>query len=140
MTRRMPGRLLPLLALLVAVSCFPFDAGEHRLDAEYYLRATDIPAQMALYRQVSARDGIERIGPTVFAAGADTRHVIAQRHPANERARTEYFILERARDTDLASPAASVRGPFSKEEFERERVRLGVAPTLDFSVILEKLR
>ena len=136
-----PRRRLPiLLALVAAASCFPFDAGEHRLDEQYYLWATDISSQMALYRQVSDRDGIQRIGPTVFAAGADARHVIAQRHPAGDRTRTEYFILERASDTELASPAASVRGPFTKDEFQRERERLGVAPTLGFSVVLENLR
>lgn len=88
---------------------------------------------------MSDRDGIERLGPTVFAAGADAHHVVAQRHPAGDRTRTEYFILERARDMALASPGASVRGPFTKDEFERERVRLGVSPALDFSVVLENL-
>lgn len=138
--RRRPGRILTSLALLAAAACFPFDAGEHRLDDQYFLRATDVAQQMALYRQVSETGGIERIGRTVFAAGADPHHVIVQRHPAGDRRRTEYFIVERARDSPLAEPSASVRGPFTRNEFERARVQLGVAPTLRFSLVLEDLR
>lgn len=136
----MSRRILSFLVVLTAPACFPFDGPEYRLDEQYYLGATDIAEQMALYRQISDKSGIERVGQTVFAAGVDRRHVIVQRHPSGDRTRTEYFILERAKDAPLADPSVSVRGPFSKEEFERARIQLGVAPALSFSVVLEKLR
>ncbi|HET9493904.1 MAG TPA: hypothetical protein VFR15_06710 [Chloroflexia bacterium] len=137
--RHATGRIASLFVSLALSACFPLDGPEHRLDEQYYLWAADISEQMALYRQLPENGGIERVGQTVFAAGADRRHVIAQRHPQGDRTRTEYFILERAKDAPLADSKTSVRGPFTKEEFEQARVRLGVAPTLSFSVVLERL-
>lgn len=133
-------RTLALAVSFSALGCFPFDGGEHRLDDEYFLRATDIREQMALYRHVSDGNGIQRVGATVFAAGADAKHVIVQRHPTGEPRRTEFFILERAKDTPHADPDASVTGPLTRSEFERARQRLGVAPTLGFSVVIDELR
>ncbi len=131
---------LAAIGCAAALGCFPFDGGEHHLDGPYYLRATDVPEQMALYHRVGSDGGVERVPSTVFAAGWDARHLIAKRHPGGNRSVTEYYILERAKDTARREPAASVAGPFTEEEFAAARRRLGVASTLDFSMLLHELQ
>ena len=119
-----------ILALLTA--CFPFDGGGYRLDDAYELRAIDIPEDMALYRRLGGGNFVGRIERTVFAVGWDSVHLIAKRHPTRDRSRTEFYILERLKDSPGADPSASVRGPFDSLTFARERARLGVSPQLHF--------
>lgn len=126
--------------LMVLSSCFPFSAGEKQLDGPYYLWAADTSEQMALYYRVSEGTGVNRIPSTVFAVGWDAKHIIAKRHPYNDRSVTQYYILERAKDSAMADPGASVTGPLSVEQFEAQRPVLGVAPTLGFSYTIPSLQ
>ena len=128
-----------LATITLGPACFPFGGGERGLDGPYYLGATDVPEQMALYRRVDDALGVQRVPPTVFAAGWDARHVIAKRHPAGDRARVEYYILDRGRDGVAREPAASVTGPLTAAEFATARRRLGVHPAVDFRVVLRDL-
>jgi hypothetical protein len=155
-SRRMLGGRTCRAFLLVAVatmpaSCFPFGGPEQRLDGPYFLRATDIPEQMALYRDAGNGNGIGRVGATVFAAGWDRRHIIVKRHPRvklspadrsrMDRTRTEYFILDRSKDdSPIRDSSASVTGPMSEAEFLAERRRVGVDPALDFTVVMKNLQ
>lgn len=132
--------IIRLLLVGALVACFPFGGDEHKLDDTYYLGATDINRQMSLYRRIG-NDGIGRVGATVFAAGWDTHHVIVKRHPNGDRSRTEYFILDRAKDdAPERDPSASVSGPFTQEEFVHARRGAGVAPSLDFTLVLRELQ
>lgn len=129
-----------IASAFVLSACFPFDAGEHRIDDQYYLWAPDVRSQMALYFRLAEDDGVGRIESTVFAAGADERHVIAKRHPGGVAGVTEYFIVDRTRDRDIARPSEVVAGPFTAAEFIAARRRLGVDPSLDFTVVLRDLQ
>jgi hypothetical protein len=62
---------------------------------------------------------------TVFAAGWNKKYVVVKRHPFDDRTKTEYYILDRARDTPVADPSVSVEGPFSAEQFAARQRRLG---------------
>jgi hypothetical protein len=126
-------RRLALASVLLLPSCFPFSGGEQQLDGPYYLFATDVPEEMALYYRVSPEGGVKRIAATVVAVGWDEHHLIAQRHPDNDRSVTEYYILERAKDSALADPQASVLGPLTAEEFDSQREVLKVAPSVEFN-------
>jgi hypothetical protein len=128
------------LTLLTFGSCFPFDAGTVALDGPYYLWASDIRKDMALYYAVDSDNGVGRVGATVFAAGWDSHHLIVKRHPHGNRGLIEYFIIDRPRDTPAADPADVVAGPFSLAEFAAARVRLTVNPALDFTVVLRDLQ
>jgi hypothetical protein len=127
------------VSALLSVACFPFDGGTHRLDGPYRLFATDVSSDMALCYDVGDGACIGRVGPTVFAAGWDARHLIVKRHPGNDRARVEYFILDRARDGRLAEPAASVSGPYTQQEFAAARQRFAIDPRLTFTLVLKDL-
>ena len=128
------------IAVCKSAPCVPSDS-EHAIDESYYLAATDISAQMSLYRRVDKSTGIARVEPTVFAVGWDTHHLIVKRHPNNDRSKTEYFILDRAKDASpLTDPSVSVTGPFSAEQFSDARRRAGVAPELGFALVLNDLQ
>lgn len=128
-----------LAASLSLVGCFPFDAGEVPLDGPYFLFATDISSQMALYYRIEHDAGIGRVDETVFAAGWDAHQVIAKRHPANDRTVTEYFIIDRAKDGPYADPKETVTGPLTAAQFAVARGRFGVDPALGFRVVLHDL-
>jgi hypothetical protein len=130
---------LAAAVLLALAGCFPFDGGEVRLDGPYHLWAADVPEDMMLYHALGGDVGVGRVGPTVFAAGWDARHVIAKRHPDRDRVVTEYFILDRAKDGPTADPDSVVTGPLTAAEFAAARARLGVSPALAFTVVLRDL-
>ena len=56
----------------------------------------------------------------------DEYYIVAKQHPANNRAITNYFILDIPRDSKYADPAVSLIGPLSATEFEEKRVLLGL--------------
>lgn len=132
-------RAAALAASLALAGCFPFDADEVPLDGPYFLWAADISADMALYYRLDHDGGVGRVDATVFAVGWDARHLIVKRHPANDRAVVEYFIVDRAKDGPTADPKATVTGPLTAAEFAAARRRLGVDSALDFRLVLHEL-
>lgn len=133
-------RRLCWLAAPSVAACSLFDYESHRLDGPYELVAIDEPSQMHLAYDIGDGVSVGRVPATVFAAGADARHVIAKRHPGGDRTRTEWYILVRARDSASADPSASVVGPLTEAQFAAERERLGVAPSLEFTVVRRDLQ
>jgi hypothetical protein len=89
----------------------------------YRLIAIDARSQMSL---ISEEDkGLILIGATIFAVGADAKHIVLKQHPASDlgatsfdRSITNYFIVEK-RSGSFKDREAGVRGPLTKEEFER---------------------
>lgn len=126
-------RVAVLVGMLPLSACFPFSAGEEHLDGHYYLFATDVAEDMALYYRTGQEGGVRRIPPTVHAVGWDERHIIAQRHPENDRSVTEYYILDRTKDSAFADPEDSVVGPLTAEQFRDQRAVLDVSPALGFT-------
>jgi hypothetical protein len=133
--KRLPAVGTRAVTILALTACFPWDAGGRELDDTYELHAIDTRQDMALYRRLPDGNGIGRIEPTVFAVGWDSSHLIAKRHPSRDRSHTEYYILERRKDSPHADPNESVRGPFDSLTFHRERSRLGVDSQLRFQHI-----
>jgi len=88
----------------------------------YRLIAVDARGQMAL---IDMRGGSgDVVGPTVFSIGADERYIVVAQHPGDafgrfDRSITHYFIVERTAGTSPTDPKKDIRGPLSKEEFER---------------------
>ena len=136
---RARGALSLVVALGIAAACFPGDGGRRELDDSYVLWAVDARSDMALWYHTPRLDGLMRVPPTVFAAGWDTRHVIAKRHPNGARAVTEYYIIERAKDSAARGNGEAVTGPLTAAAFRGARTRLGVAPALEFTVVLHDL-
>ena len=137
-----PSRWRFTLSLVVALplACI-FDSEEHALDDTYYVGSIDLVDSMSLYHRVNSQSGIRRIGPTVFAAGLDSQFVIVKRHPAGDRSKIEYFLLDRSKDdSPTHDPTTSVSGPFTEQEFAAARARARVSPALQFTLVLRKLQ
>src|SRR6478672_8112778 len=101
---------IALGSLLGSIGCFPFGAEDRHLDGPYRLFAADLPEQVMLCYDIGSGACVGRVAPTVFAVGWDARHMVAKRHPDNDRARVEYFILDRAKDFASADPQVSTFG------------------------------
>ncbi len=70
-------------------------------------------------------DGLGLIGATIFAVGADAKHIVLKQHPVTDghatsfdRSITNYFIVEK-RSGSFKDREAGVRGPLTKDEFEK---------------------
>lgn len=83
----------------------------------YRLSAIDSNQQMSVCYELASGGCIGRIEETVFAVGADARYIVAQQHPSDNRAITNYFILVIANDSELAEPSKSVIGPLSEAAY-----------------------
>jgi len=143
----MSARLVPTLAAVALAGCWPLPQGfvhDETVAGPYRLVAVDSMEQMLLCRSFEGSndcmgDGLP--GETIFAAGADDRHLVLARHPREwpsppDRRVTEYYYIVRAPDEARNGPRA-VRGPFTAEQFGREKVRLHLP---EFSRTFEELR
>ncbi len=89
------------------------------------------------------------MGPTVFSIGADDSYIVAAQHPSTDklggfdRSITRYFVVERNHTPSSFQPwkgvraPIGIRGPLSKEEFDRLSTTLSL-PT--FSKTFEDLK
>jgi hypothetical protein len=109
----MKRRVLVLLSCLMVVACTKWSIDTEWKSGEFRLIAIDADSQMSLIHEASP---VSLVGPTVFAVGADEKHIVLKQHPAPDsagmkfdRSTTHYFIVGRDK---------SVRGPLKKEEFD----------------------
>jgi hypothetical protein len=123
-----------VLALNLAGCGFVHD---EKIVGPYRLAAIDVFEQMGVCYTVEKGDCIGRIPETVFSVGWNDRFIVAKQHPSNNKLVTNYFILEIARDGQLASPSASVTGPLSAAAFEKMAASLGLP---QFTKTIEALK
>lgn len=117
------------------VSCIGSAAYDEPLVDNYSLNAMDVKSGMT----ICGLNGKYRIGimnPTVFAVGFDDEFIIAKQHPEKDmeidRSITNYFIIP-LKEKISESIEKNVVGPMTKEEFYRERKKLGVSKNLIFT-------
>lgn len=137
-------------AALLLAACIPFASAVHdeTLAGPYRLVATDANEQMMICRSIPGSydcfgDGLP--APTIFAAGANERYLVAARHPYDEnragamnRAVTEYYYVERLPGDGGAGTARDRSvGPLTGPAFLQARRRLSLPP---FSRLFEELR
>ena len=118
--KRVAATLITCVAL-VACSKWSIDT-EWKSDA-FRLIAIDSKSQMSLIHEDSP---VSLVGPTVFAVGADERHIVLKQHPATDQAATSFdrsitnfFVVSRDK---------RVRGPLKKEEFDLLSSSLSLPP------------
>jgi len=128
----MKGKALLVVSVLALVACSKWSIDTEWKSGEFRLIAVDAKSQMTLIHQDSP---VSLVGPTVFAAGADAKHIVLKQHPALDagatrfdRSITSYFIIGRDK---------SVRGPLKKEEFEALRTSLSLPA---FTKVFEDLQ
>ncbi len=105
--------LITLTVCFVLSGCSKWSIDTEWRSGHFRLIAIDADSQMSLIHEDSP---VALVGPTVFAVGADEKHIVLKQHPAKDqgcfdfdRTVTLYFIVDRDK---------SVRGPMKKEEFE----------------------
>jgi hypothetical protein len=129
---------LTIAALLLGClsSCSRFDFGIEWRGGPYALVWIDSDSDTSLSRDLGGGSWIGRVDATVFAVGRNDKFVVAKQHPAGDRNRTDYFIVDALRDSDMADPSDVVLGPLSKEEYDRKAVELTLP---EFSKVLRSL-
>jgi len=116
----MIGRLTVQSGLL-GLLAFVVGCDTHWRSDNYRLIAVDSPGQMMLTRE---GEYSAVVGPTVFSIGSNEKFVVVAQHPGKgvadfDRSITYYFIVERTRSSGRAGLQNEVRGPLSREEFDR---------------------
>lgn len=144
---RRAGRALGLaVALPLLWSCIGGWGFVHDqpLAGPYRLVAVDTREDMTVCRSLEGGDclGDGLPGRTVFAAGADDRHLVIARHPSvfgkpMNKAVTEYYVVERSPDEADPASRPEVFGPFDQAEFDA-RVRELSLP--EFTIVFDDLR
>jgi hypothetical protein len=113
--------LVAALGLILGCDKYALDTAWRSED--YRLVWIDAPAETSLVCKASDGTSLHLVGPTVFSIGADQKYIVAAQHPAVgfgfDRSVTRYFIVERIQRSGYADREKGVRGPLSKEEFER---------------------
>jgi len=126
--------------------CTPFSNFVHDeiLIGPYRLVAVDGEEDMALCWSISdgscLGDGLP--GPTVFAAGYDSRYLVAAVHPsefpqAPDRSITHYYYVIRSSDENQRLPYSGIKGPFNEAAYNAEKTRLRLP---EFTRVFDNLR
>ena len=123
--------LFSTLLLLVFAACSKWSIDTEWKSGEFRLIAIDTMSQMTLIHEASSMSLVE---PTIFAVGADAKHIVLKQHPSTEagtkfdRSVTNYFIVTRDK---------SVQGPLTKEQFDALSTSLSLPP---FTKVFEELQ
>ena len=126
-------RLVAILSSCLAlVACSKWSVDTEWKSGAFRLIAIDAKSQMSLMHEDSP---VSLVGPTVFAVGADERHIVLKQHPATDqaatsfnRAITNFFVVGRDK---------RVRGPLKKEEFDALSASLSLP---SFTKVFEDLQ
>lgn len=134
-------RLFRLSIVLIlsgsATSCSLFDSGVEWRAGPYALLWIDTAENNSLCREIGGGSCIGRVDATVFAVGSNGRYVVAKQHPAGDRDKTSYFIIDSLRDSELANQSDVVLGPLSKEAYGKKAVELNLP---EFTKVLDSLK
>jgi hypothetical protein len=127
----------PWILIIAAISfltgCNALSPDTYWSSGDYELIAIDTMGQMMLAVDLHNGGGIGIVGPTVFALGADDQHIVIKQHPSTDhfghfdQTVTHYFIVTRIPGTAEAK-GKGVRGPLSKDEFDRVTVSNSLPP------------
>ena len=127
----------PWILIIAAVSfltaCDALSPDTHWSSGDYELIAIDAMGQMMLGVDLHNGGSIGIVGPTVFALGADDQHIVIKQHPSTDhfghfdQTVTHYFIVTRIPGT-AEEKEKGVRGPLSKDEFDRVAVSSSLPP------------
>jgi hypothetical protein len=111
-------------AVTVLTGCDALSPDTYWSSGDYELVAIDTKCQMMLGVNLRNGSSIGIVGPTVFALGADDHYIVVKQHPAKDgfgnfdQTVTRYFVVTRIPGT-ANEKEKGVRGPLSKDEFDR---------------------
>jgi len=125
--------LLIITAVGALAGCDVFSPDTYWSSGDYELIAIDVKGQMTLAVDLHNGHSIDIVGPTVFALGADAHYIVVKQHPAQDafgkfdRGVTNYFVVTRLPGSD-EDRRKGVRGPMSKNEFDRLAASIHLPP------------
>jgi hypothetical protein len=108
---------------LVAIGC---DSGTEWESGEYEVYWIDVSSDLTLGRKLPDGNSIGRVGPQVFAVGADDRWVVATRHPDGDKTKKEYYYFAKSMDGPYKNGEEVALGPFTEKEFADLRAKHGL--------------
>lgn len=91
----------------------------------YVLLAIDARAAMSLSFDEGDGTALGLVGATVFAIGSDDKYIVVKQHPSTDnfgafnRSITNYFVVERNSSPSYTERQKGVRGPLTRDEFEK---------------------
>jgi len=111
-----------IVCIFALVGCGLFDSGTEWKGGPYELLWIDTKEKMSIDYQLTKSTSVGRIASTVFAVGWDGRFLVAKQHPNGNRAITNYYIIDRQKDSPIQDPSAAVIGPLGEAEYlQRKR-------------------
>ena len=119
----------------IAMACLALAAcgapvRREKLEEKYVLFAADVPEDLSICREVGHNSCDGGVPPTIAAVGMDGRYIVAAQHPGNNKAITQYYII------DLTVPQSEVNGvtgPLAKAQFDAKSRDLDL-PRLKWTV------
>lgn len=109
--------IVAFLLTAVVTACSLFGSGTEWENGTYKLAWIDTSDNMSLSRKLPGGNAIGRVDATVYAIGADARHIVVKQHPGGDRSKTLYFIVDVQSDTDHADPKDVVVGPLTESQY-----------------------
>ena len=107
----------------------------------YYFVEVDTRENMSLGYCVNDDNSsfVDVVGETVFAVGYDDKYIIAKQHPSNNRAVTNYYIVQIYKEFNY-SPEKGVIGALTLKQFNEKRKELGISDEVTFTKGIEDLK
>lgn len=121
-----------ILICALGGSCSLFDSGIEWKDGNYALLWIDVPDDVALDYSKDGKGWSPLIERRVFAVGSDLRYIVVKQHPGGDKARTNYYLIDKAKDEFHC-----VQGPMGESEFLKRKQELGLP---QFTKILDSLQ
>ena len=115
--------MLTVAFALFVSSC---DSGTKWESGDYEVYWIDVSSDLTLGRKLPDGNAIGRVGPQVFAVGADDRWVVAARYPDGDKSNPEYFYFAKSADGPYKNGNEVALGPFTAKEFEELKKKHGL--------------
>ena len=115
-----------MLAVVIALLASSCDSGTEWESGDYEVYWIDMSSDLTLGRKLPDGNWIGRVGPQVFAVGADDRWIVAARYPDGDMANPEYFYFAKASDGPYKNGDEVVLGPFTAKQFEELKKEHGL--------------
>ena len=96
----------------------------------------DVSDSVTLNYKLSDTASIQRVSEVVYSVGSNKDYIVAKQHPGGNKNITNYYIVDRDRDDQLANISDVVTGPLNKKEFQEQALTLSLP---EFTFTLESL-
>lgn len=110
------------LLLAAFLSGCIFDSGEVWRDKPYVVGWIDTSENLTLRYEVEEGE-VGRVEAKISAIGSNEKYVVVKQHPLSNQVTTNYYVIDRAKDSKYADTKA-VLGPFTESEFEKKKSEL----------------